>query len=360
MTLIPADLANVAKQVAQGGQPKATVRTLLSWFGAQRRGGWVVSNIRRSLKAAKLETVPDFSYAYIDGLLSFRSASDHPPDVTQNQGASPQVKVDHQTEVLAEAASQIGIRSPIDPTNRIGRLTSANKPPVYVAPDATIEQAITVMLTNDYSQLPVMTSERDVKGMFSWKSVGTRLALAQECKSVRECMDGHSEVSSDDSLFAAINEIVQNECVLVRDSANKICGIITTSDLSVQFRQLGEPFLLLGEIENHIRELVGGKFTKGELQEVRDPEDSARKIEDVADLTLGEYLRLLEDPKKWGKIGIKIDRQTFVKHLDEIRRIRNDVMHFDPDGIGEDDLTSLRKCVQFLQRLREVGRKSRR
>ena len=100
---------------------------------------------------------------------------------------------------------------------------------------------------------------------------------------------------------------------------------MTTSDLSIQFRQLGEPFLLLGEIESHIRELVAGKFTKGELQEARDPEDSTRKVEDVADFTLGEYLKLLENPKKWGKIGIKIDRQTFVKYLTEICRIRNDV-----------------------------------
>ena len=117
--------------------------------------------------------------------------------------------------MVAEATAQIGTRSPIDPTNRIGRLTSANKPPLYVALDATIEQAITIMLTNDYSQLPIMTSEREVKMLFSWKSVGTRLALGHECKTVRECMDGHSEVSSDDSLFDAINKIVQGECRLV-------------------------------------------------------------------------------------------------------------------------------------------------
>ena len=33
-----------------------------------------------------------------------------------------------------------------------------------------------------------------------------------------------------------------------------------------------------------------------------------------------------------------IDRVTFVKDVDEVRRIRNDVMHFDPEGIDDDDV----------------------
>ena len=31
--------------------------------------------------------------------------------------------------------------------------------------------------------------------------------------------------------------------------------------MSLRFQQLAEPFLLLGEIENHIRRLIDGKFS---------------------------------------------------------------------------------------------------
>jgi hypothetical protein len=77
----------------------------------------------------------------------------------------------------------------------------------------------------------------------------------------------------------------------------------------------------------------------------------------VADLTLGEYLRLLQEPEKWGRLGMKIDRKTFTKDLDDIRGVRNDVMHFDPDGVSDDDLAMLRRFVQFLQRLRQLAPK---
>jgi hypothetical protein len=41
--------------------------------------------------------------------------------------------------------------------------------------------------------------------------------------------------------------------------------------------------------------------------------------------------------------------------LDQVRDIRNDVMHFDPDGIPPDDLERLREFARFLQRLQSIG-----
>jgi len=40
--------------------------------------------------------------------------------------------------------------------------------------------------------------------------------------------------------------------------------------------------------------------------------------------------------------------KTFVKELKRIGRIRNDIMHFDPDGPSPDHLKTLRKFVKFL------------
>jgi hypothetical protein len=66
---------------------------------------------------------------------------------------------------------------------------------------------------------------------------------------------------------------VEQGYVLVRDETNKVVGIVTTSDLSLQFKQLTEPFLLLGEIENQVRRLMDGKFTRDELAHAKDPND---------------------------------------------------------------------------------------
>jgi hypothetical protein len=94
-----------------------------------------------------------------------------------------------------------------------------------------------------------------------------------------------------------------------------------------------------------------------EFVHTADPDDSARTIENVEDLSFGDYLRLLENRERWERLGLQIDRPTFVKDLDEVRMIRNDVMHFDPEGIGEPEVTKIRKFAEFLRLLEKLRRK---
>jgi hypothetical protein len=68
-------------------------------------------------------------------------------------------------------------------------------------------------------------------------------------------MEEAAEVRADDSLFDAIQKIVARDSVLVRDSSRALTGIVTTADLSLQFKDLSEPFLLLGQIEDCVRNL---------------------------------------------------------------------------------------------------------
>jgi hypothetical protein len=164
-------------------------------------------------------------------------------------------------------------------------------------------------------------------------------------------------ITDDTSLLDAITEIVSHQYVLVRDRTNKISGIVTTSDLSLEFRQLTEPFVLLGEIENHVRSLIQrGGFTNAQLRDCCDPNDKDRPINGIFDLTFGEYLRLLEKKDLWSRLNLSIDRTIFIDKLDKIREIRNDVMHFDPDGVTESELDTLRKFAGFLQKLQPILR----
>ncbi len=73
-------------------------------------------------------------------------------------------------------------------------------------------------------------------------------------------------------------------------------------------------------------------------------------------MTLGEYIRLLENPARWDKLGVPIDRKTFVAELERVREIRNDVMHFDPDPVAPEDLAVLQKFARFLGGLEEKMR----
>lgn len=326
-------LISIAEQLRKGVvPPKESVRSFLLWFDSERRGYRVIRRVRSALRRYGVATSPDFEWAYIDGQITFIKA---PPEAQVPQGVADD--------------------SAPDPTYRIGRLGSANRVPTYVAPDASLQQVTTVMMSNDFSQVPVMTGQRDVKGIVTWRAIGMRLALKKSVSTAKDCMDEAKVVSAAEPLFSAISLIAAHDYILVQAQDKTICGIVTASDLNEQFRLLAEPFLLVGEIENGVRRLLHGKFTLAELNAAKAPGDDGRQIDTPADLTFGEYIRLVESDENWRKLKVEIDRVTFVAQLNRVRDIRNDVMHFDPDGLDDGDLVFLREFAQFLKQLRDVG-----
>ncbi len=326
------------------------MKGFLEWFGAERRGYYVVQNIRNALDKVGVRTEPDFEGVFIDSVISFVPVSLAPTLAVEGSPVTVAI-ADEQADTTAEASS--GLLT--DPTYRVKRLPSANHRPLSVHQDTPLAEAVTLMLSHDYSQLPVMQGDRELKGVISWESLGGRVALGRPCKVVRDCMEHATEISSEASLFAAIDSIIAHQYVLVRNSTNRICGIITTSDLSLQFQLLTEPFLLLGEIESHMRRLVQGKFTPAELATAKDPADKRREVGKAADLSFGEHVRLLDNAERWSRLGVEVDRGVIVGQLRRLQKIRNDVMHFDPDGIEPSDLEALRKFVRFMQELRSIG-----
>lgn len=348
-------LTAISTQI-QGGEPvqSVTVREFLSWFGAQRRSYRIVADIRVALINAQLTTEPDFEPLYLDSLIEIKSSADTVP-LAANATSVATLTGTLQLDSVVVQGTISSVAPYIDPTHRISKLAAANSPPLSVKPDATLEEAATLMSVRGFSQLPVMTTTREVKGVIGWASIAPRMAFGTPGRLVRDLMDTHHEVRADVSIFQAIPLIVQYDYVLVRAADNQISGIVTASDLSLQFLQLSEPFLLLSEIENHIRQLIGDKFTPAELAAVGNPTDTGRRIERVTDLAFGEYVRLLENPDRWTRLGISIDRVAFCQHLDSVRVIRNDVMHFDTDGISPNDIEALREFARFLQRLKSMG-----
>jgi CBS domain-containing protein len=360
MAFVPEELAVIAKKVRAGNSIQLPVRAVLGWFGAQRRGVFVLDQIRSALRQTGLVTDPEIEAAFIDDSLRFLAATS-----TERPG-DPGVARAVATEAVVLAANQSGAPEPtklqsstlpqhnFDPISRIGKLASANRSPLSISPSTSLSEAITRMLANDYSQLPVMTDKRTVKGVVSWMSIGSRLALGQHPLTAQECMEDPQVVSSDESLFAVIDKIVKHAYVLVKDKTGVISGIVTGSDLAIQFGVLAEPFLLLGEIENHVRRILGSRFTNEELKGALDPRDS-RTVNGAASLTFGEHVRVLQKRQNWDRLGLSVDQKVFVDELDRVRRIRNDVMHFDPDGIQPDDLDALRRFLGFLEGLRLRG-----
>jgi CBS domain-containing protein len=303
------------------------VRDLLSKYGFLRRGNWINSRIINRVEQLDLRTVPDFTTTWLDATISI--------------------------ELDPEYTGAISDADRPDPTRRIDSLAAAHNPPVRVSPTTRLEVAIAEMLLHDFSQLPVVSGTHDVKGIIDWQSIGARLVLGRECQFVRQCMEPVGripkvEIPKEASLFEAIGIVEEQGYVLVRDpkAGNVISGIVTATDLSNQFTLLAEPFLLIGEIEGHLRNLIHRKYTLEELKAV-----GGQQINGSADLTLGDYCQLLGKPENWERLKLNIDRATFWKRLDCVRKIRNNIMHFNPDGVEDDQMQILQEVARFFDHL---------
>lgn len=378
---VPAKIQYAAQRLKKGHRVnRITVRDFLGHFGAERRGSVKLEGIRRILDSLDLETDPDFETAWIDEPIWLRlkngiSTTDNGLQPADDLG-SDQTSADQEEIVLESTPSAVrqameqSESAPTsaepdapegkvdseasDPTFRIGSLPAANKPLVAVNQDDDVARAVSLMMQYDFSQLPVMQGEREVKGVVTWKSIGLRQALACKCERVADCREDARIVDANRTLFDAIPTIVEYGYVLVRQRDRRITGIVTASDLSLQFQALAEPFLLLREIELHVRRIMKGKITTEDFALLDSPAPSSHPPQNIADLTFGEYVRLFQNPQIWGKLNLRIDGVVLTKLLDDVRKVRNDVMHFDPDPMTPDELGTLKMAVRFMQQLYEL------
>jgi hypothetical protein len=262
---------------------------------------------------------------------------------------------DESPRTIQEIPPEIALAKLSDPTPRLGTLDPANRKPLSINRDAKVREAITKMLQHDYSQLPVMQNSRDVDGLISWKSIGEASKVHnKECVFVRDCMDSDVEILNHDApLWKAIRTIAEKDVVLVKNSSKEIIGLVTTYDIAVEYHSLSEPFLLLGEIENNLRQLIArAKYPLSVLEAAKDPKDTERKVKSVSDLTFGEYIELLQQPDNWRSIGVNLSRKTFIAEMIAIRKIRNEVMHFHPDPLTKEPLDALRRVANMMRSLK--------
>jgi CBS domain len=206
---VPSGIRRIAKRLNHGHRVyRITVRNFLGHFGAERRGAVKVEEIEKILNSLGLETEPNFRNAWIDEPIRLcLKGNISPVDGMLPSTDTPDDLEDEESDetVLENSASAVGAEvaptsaepnvlefsdegMSYDPIFRIGSLPAANKIPVVVGQDDTLTRAITMMLQHDFSQLPVMQGEREVKGMITWKSICSRLLLSSMgSQSTPEC-----------------------------------------------------------------------------------------------------------------------------------------------------------------------------
>lgn len=321
MAYLPDDqLKKLAKQINRDGKAiKTTPKDLLNHFGTSRRKTHVKWWIDKALKDLKIQTVPDYKTAYFYGEISLKKAS--------------------------------GWQESEDFIQRLKLLKASNRKPVIVSKDHSLTKAITLMITNDFSQLPVMnsTTSKTVDGLISWHSIGWSKVTKGDVLNVSDCMKKEVTILSYEMpILSAVEIIKEKEVVLVQKKDKTISGLVTITDIAEEFFGLVEPFLYLGQIETSLRVLLDDKFSREELIDVKFRDDN-REIYSVSDLTFNEYIQLLRKGNNWSRINLPLDKDEFCKKLEEVRDIRNEVMHFSSDQLAEVQEKTLKQIAQFFK-----------
>lgn len=317
-------LEALAKEIKETNSSKMiTPRALVAAVGYEKRSPGACALIDQFLEENDLEVEPHYFEVWIDCEIELRQ--------------KPKAKK----------------RRREDPVKRIGLLKAANTKPATVENNDTLDKAITVMMMNNYSQLPVMNGPRKIVGFISWETIGEARSKGVNTNEVKDYKRESVKVFRRDiPLMQAIWEIYKNDFIVVAEADGTPCGIVTTADVSSQFLTWTEPFVMLEQIENLVRHLLDGKILLEDLKGIC--QEEGRDVNAIDDLTFGEYQRLFENPKHWERIGLKsVDRAMFVQMFEDVRNIRNDVMHFDPEGIDESSREKLKTMASFLNKLTE-------
>jgi predicted transcriptional regulator len=313
-----------------------SIRELLEMWGYKRRGNWIVSQIEGELEDAGLITEPSFAQGWIDAIVQLMP-------IGLIELRHPRTQPEIELEERQEWAVESGVV-----TLLVSNLRSATQEVCSVPLDCALLTAQSLMIRHDYSQLAVMSDKRNLRGAITWEAIA-QTSMRKNPETVRDCLIRAETVRHDDDLIHHIPRIVQAGYVFVRAKDETIGGIVTTADLSEEFARLATPFFLIGEIERRLRRSVNRAFSAAELGEVRDPGDEGRDVASADDLTMGEYVRLLEKADRWIKTGWRFERKVFIEALDAVRNLRNDVMHFSPDPLEEHELTELRRFIGLLK-----------
>jgi hypothetical protein len=315
------DFLEIVKEIQENRDKEFEIspRDFLSYFHCEKRTKGNNVRIDKFLNNNNLETSPHYSSVWIDGT----------------------IKLKHKARARSKSDN--------DPILRISILPSANKPPITINRDSKLSDAITLMMIHNYSQLPVMSNPKNVAGLITWETIGVGITNGNISKEVKDYLKSNIVILElDTPLLEAIKTVIKEEIVIVHKRDKSLSGIVTIADISSQFFTLTEPFLLLEKIENLIRLLLDEKFLLEDLTSVCLEGETAEYIDD---LSFGQYIRLIENEFNWQKLNLNIERVPFIKQLDKIRIIRNDIMHFDPEGITREQRDDLNNMANFLTQL---------
>jgi CBS domain-containing protein len=307
---------------------KRSVTELLALFNEDVRDQAVVMMITTALEGVGLTTVPSFITAGHDEEIYF---------VTPTEAGADD-------EVAEQPPSPV----PGAQTTRVEVLPAASCGLISVQPGTSLDNAITLMMSDRLSQLPVLDGNSALRGMVTWRSIWGMRARGCEGTVVEDALEDEDipMVRRTDKLLTALDQIRKHGYTLVHTADGTFSGIITHTDIVEHFGLFAAPFFAVGEIERRLRTCVERYFNETDIAHTK------VNVKTFSKFTLGSYWYFFNSDQNWQKLGWKvIAQEQFLAKLDGVLSIRNDVMHFSPSLLTDEKQQRLDEFAGLLRLL---------
>ena len=189
---------------------------------------------------------------------------------------------------------------------------------------------LTIMIADNFSQLPVRSGDRNVVGVVTWRSLACREVLAEtRARDVCEQVPSGRPFPLATPVVDVLDQVFQSDFVLTRNEENTLCGIVTASDIAKWAEHYAKAYLAVEEIERHLRSALSNV-------------DLANAAHQSDQWTFHLYRHLLDQGDNvWSRLPAdqlwsRIDRSEFRRRLQKASEARNRAFHFRTDG----DLTA--------------------
>ncbi|MCC9310820.1 hypothetical protein LN042_27750 [Kitasatospora sp. RB6PN24] len=188
---------------------------------------------------------------------------------------------------------------------------------------------------------------RNLQGAVTWESIALARYADVTAPFSQAIVKAH-DVSYADHLLDVLPRLEQFGFLLVRDQTKQFAGIITIADVAAEYGATARPFLLIGALDQLLRRVISEELDLAEVVALCDP-DGRRRLASFEQLSFGDYQQVLSNQKQWDRLGWPLDRKSFVDRLNELREVRNELMHFnDKDKAGDAAIPMLRNMIELL------------
>lgn len=221
--------------------------------------------------------------------------------------------------------------------------------PVTVDLDDSIQDALEIMLENDFDQLPVM-SDGYVEGAITYKSIAKFVKSIEgprvEEISVKIALNTNPEfVDPDHDIFELFETFAEDDYVFIGDRDN-LEGILTRYDILYFVEYQVEPFLKIGEIEEALRRIFREATNdldaciEETFADRAENDDRYDPPETLEDFTFDEYRMFMMRNLEQLPPRLADEREMVESLLEDTREIRNALFHFraEADEVDRDEL----------------------